>query len=310
MRNRRRYTRDQSPLYKITSPGKLAECLGIPIKELRALERAEDNYIRWLEKKSGREIQQPKPHLRKIHVRVADLLSRIDTPDFLYSAVKGRSYIDNAQKHQAHEPTVKLDIRKFFPSVRVQAVFHFFRDRMLCAGDVAGLLAQLLTVDGHLATGSNVSPILSYFTYEDMFCEMHALALSNCCMMTCYVDDMVFTGVGATRRLIYDGLQILRRYRLWGHKTKIFRSGKPKVVTGVAVTSDGSKVPNRRQKYIREESRLLARTRNVGEKLSVARRLTGRLYEAAQIDSSWQQSAKRMARKLREIERKVASKDT
>ena len=195
MPNRRTYPRNQSRLYKITSPSKLADLLKINKDELESLARnSNDNYGRWVDKTSGRAIQRPKTKLGKTHVRIGTLLARIETPYFLHSAVRGRSYISNAEQHVHDQPTVKADIRAFYQSARAQAVFHFFHNRMHCARDVSGMLTQLLTVDGHLATGSSASPILSYYAYEDMFGEIENLAIRNECIMTCYVDDMVFTG--------------------------------------------------------------------------------------------------------------------
>ncbi|RMF10779.1 MAG: RNA-directed DNA polymerase [Alphaproteobacteria bacterium] len=306
MPERRSYPRDQSRLYKVKSPAQLADIFFLQPHELDLLLDANENYIRWTDKKTGREIQRPKPLLEKVHRRAGMLLSRIETPDFLHSAIKGRSYISNAQRHMPDEPTAKIDVRKFYPSARAQAVFHFFRDRMLCDGDVAGMLARLLTVDGHLATGSSVSPILSFFAYEDMFTDIEALAIERGCEMTCYVDDMVFTGPGATRRLIYDIIQIVRQYRLWGHKTKLFKPGQPKVITGVAVIRVGQRLPNRRQKTIADEMDVLKSTRDDAERLAIIRRLLGRLYEAAQVDSSWYVTADAMADEKRGLERRSA----
>ncbi len=274
-------------------------------EQLEQLLEADDNYIRWTDKETGRPIQRPKPLPERLHKRVGVLLSRIETPDFLHSAIRGRSYISNASQHDANQPTVKIDIRKFYPSTRAQAVFHFFRDRMLCDGDVAGILARLLTVDGHLATGSSASPILSYFAYEDMFAEIEALAVSRGIAMTCYVDDMVFTGPHATRRLIYDVIRIVRRYRLWGHKTKVFKPGQPKVITGIAVTRLGSRLPNKRQKVINDELLSLDGLANDKDRLRVMRRLMGRLYEAAQIDPLWLPKADALAAQKRSLERRV-----
>jgi RNA-directed DNA polymerase len=123
-----------------------------------------DNYVRFQHR--GRQIQDPKPLLKKIHARVALLLARIETPDYLHSAIKGRSYITNAATHRELTSTVKLDVKKFYPSARAQAVFHFFLDRLHCARDVAGILTKLLTVDGCLPTGGNASPILSFWAYR------------------------------------------------------------------------------------------------------------------------------------------------
>lgn len=301
----RRHPRDQSQLYKVTSPAMLASRLNVTADALDGLLVSKSNYSKWIDRKTGRPIQEPKQLLAKVHRRVSTLLSRIVTPDFLHSAVKGRSYITNATAHDASVPCVKVDIRKFYPSTRAQAVYHFFRDRMNCDGDVAGMLARLLTVDGHLATGSSVSPILSYFTYEDMFCELEQVAANHGCKMTCYVDDMVFSGHGATRKLIRDVILVVKKYRLWGHKAKIFKSGQPRIITGVAITSAGPKVPNKRQKAISVDLTAFGASKDDQQRLNIARRASGRLFEAATIDRTWRNRATNLAEQQRGIERRM-----
>lgn len=289
------YGRDQSILYKITSPQMLADRLRISHEELNALAADPDPYKRWLDKKSGRLIQEPRPKLAKVHRRIALLLARIETPTYLHSAKKGRSYISNASAHSVDEGCVKIDVRKFYPSARGQAVYHFFRDRMICAEDVAGILAKLLTVDGHLPTGSSASPIISYFAYEDLFDELNALATSLGCTMTVYVDDIVFTGAGATRRLLFEARKAIGKRHLHGHKTKLFRPGQPRIITGVAVTKEGLRLPNKRQIHIADDQRLFDALPPGKDRLIVARRLTGRLFEAGQIDPKWRKRAEAMA---------------
>jgi hypothetical protein len=288
--SRPKHVPNQSLLYNITSPEKLAAILRLSSVQTEMLLSRSENYIRFIAN-GDRDIQWPKPLLRAAHKRVAVLLSRIETPDFLHSAVRGRSYISNAQPHRADQPTVKIDLRKFFPSVRAPAIFHYFRDTMHCAGDAAGIMTKLLTVDGHLPTGSSVSPILSYFAYEKMFCEMRGIAFQRDCVMTCYVDDMTFTGRGATRELIYEVTKIAKRYRQWTHKTKIFRAGQPKVITGVAVTQSGARLPNKRQKAIAEDLSLHAATQDEEMRTLIARRVVSRMYEAAQIEPIWRKRA-------------------
>lgn len=307
MSTRRSYPRHQSRLYKVQSPAQLAGVLQIRKSQLQLLEKAEDNYIRWVDQKTGRDIQKPRPLLERVHRRAGVLMSRIETPEFLHSAVRGRSYITNAARHTSEHPTVKVDIRKFYPSIRAQAVFHFFRDRMLCTGDVAGVLTRLLTIDGHLATGSSVSPILSYFAYEDMFSEIEAISRRRGCEMTCYVDDMVFTGPRATRGLLYEIIQVARRYRLWGHKTKVFRAGQPKVITGVAVTMQGLRLPNQRQQAIAAELNVLKTARTDEERLSMMPRLMGRLFEAAQVDATWRSQALQISGSMEDLRRRTAA---
>jgi len=298
------YPLNQSPFYKIKSPAQLADILGIDRKALTPIASGSGNYIRF-ENSKGRAIEWPKPTLRRIQKRIANLLGRIETPDFLHSAKKGRSYITNADQHSPLFPTVKIDIRKFFQTVRAPAVFHFFRDKMLCAPDVAGILARICTVDKHLPTGGNVSPILSYFSYLDMFDELHALAIQYDCKLTCLMDDMTFTGLGASRRLIYEARRILARYRLAAHKTKVFKARQTKIITGIAITTRGRRVPNKRQKAIAQDLRELRRAQSDENRLTILRRVIGRAYEAAQVDPAWLPRAKSIAAKRKTLETKL-----
>lgn len=301
----RSHPRNQSRLFRVTSPTQLAERLGIESADLTMLERARENYIRWVDKETGRDIQRPKPKADRVHRRAAVFLPRMIVPDYLHSAVKGRSYITNAHEHDARLPGIKIDIRQFYPSTRAAAVFHFFRDRMECEGDVAGILAKLLTVDGHLATGSSVSPILSFFAYEDMFAEINALATARGCAMTCYVDDVVITGPGATNRMVWDVKSIMRRYRLWGHKTRTFQAGQVRVITGVAITQFGPRLPNKRKRKIAETIATLQSAATDTARLEIARKAVGLLHEAAQIDPSWREQADAMVERKRGIERRM-----
>jgi RNA-directed DNA polymerase len=298
---------NQSRLYKVKSVPQLCDILHISKSDLKYIKRNGENYIRFATK-GGRDVQWPKPILRRAQKRAAQLLSRIETPDFLHSATRGRSYISNAQQHADTDPSVKIDIRRFYQSARAAGVFHFFADKMCCEPDVAAVLTKLLTVDGHLPTGGNASPILSYFTYMDMFSEIEAIAKQRNCIMTCLIDDMTFTGPGATRALIYDVRRIIARYRLWGHKTKIFKFGQPKIITGVAVTRIGRRVPNKRQVAIAEDLKSLAAAGSDEERLVILRRVIGRMHEAAQIEPPWRKRADPLLVQRRQIERRLREK--
>lgn len=295
---------DQSRLYKISSKRKLLKILRISKTEINRVSTNEDNYIRFANS-LGRDIQWPKPILRRAQKRAANLLGRIETPEFLHSARRGRSYLSNARQHVAIEPSVKLDIRKFYQSARAKAVYHFFQDRMLCAPDVARMLTQLMTVDGHLATGGNVSPILSYFTYMDMFAELDALSVARGCKMTCFIDDITFTGRGATSKLIFEARRIISRHRLRSHKTKLFPARQPRVITGVAVTTAGFRVPNKRQMAIADDLNLLSVTQGDEARLPLLRRAVGRMHEAGQIEAIWRERVLPFATELKGIERNL-----
>ncbi|MCG6205292.1 reverse transcriptase family protein [Rhodopseudomonas sp. HC1] len=229
-------------------------------------------------------IQEPKRQLQRIHSRVHTLLSRVMAPDYLYSAVKGRSYVGNAQAHDPNHPTVKVDIKNFFPSIPRVAVYNFFHRQLKCRVDVAGILADLLTYDGHLATGSAASPILAYYSYEALFDEVHEFAKARGLKMTCYVDDMALSGPGADKSTLYEVKKIIARHGLRSHKAHAFSSAQPKVITGVCNTVSGPRVPNRLHLKIKNGFDALASASTQSEKLKALNPLIGRLEAAAQIE--------------------------
>jgi RNA-directed DNA polymerase len=161
---------------------------------------------------------------------------------------------------------------------------HFFRDYLECAEDVAGLLANLICYDGHLPTGSSVSPIVSYFAFKPLFDSLYNLATDHNLIMTCYVDDITMSGPSASASVLHEARKLIFRAGLRAHKDRQFGSGPGRMVTGVIVGNERLHLPFSRWKKIRADVRAISGAQTVAEKLAIYPRLTSRLYEAAQID--------------------------
>lgn len=258
----RSYPIDQSPLYCLRSKRKLAELIGVPLRDLQFLLRQE-NYRVWdieqkrrdflagIPPKKSRKIQQPRDLLGAVHKRLAALLARIRKPDFVYSATKARSYVDNAKQHMTADRAVKVDVKNFYPSVKCQAVRDFFEQVLQCAPDVAHFLSLLCCSSGTLPTGSAISPNLSYWACSTMFERVASLAAKKELTFTLYVDDMVFSGRRATPEFAHLVVSELKKFGFVGHKVSCFKPGAVKVITGVAVRADRVEIPHKRQKRIR-----------------------------------------------------------
>jgi RNA-directed DNA polymerase len=297
-----------SALFRLTSPARLARILCISPSQLTYLvENADSNYCIWKHPKTGRVIEEPKALLKKVHARMAWLLAQIDTPDYLHSGVKKRSYVTNASGHSINGGAVKLDVQKFFPSVRAAAVCHFFHDVMEYPMDIASRITKLLTFNGHLPTGGNASCILSFWAYKPMFDEIAALAVAHGCHFSLYVDDMTLTGRFATRAIQQETRKIVGRYRLRAHKSKIFASRQPRIITGVAVTARGTELPNRRAKAIAKTWDEVVAAKTDAERLTLFPSLIGRVSEAAEIDRSWDARKAVAVAHRREIRARVKS---
>jgi RNA-directed DNA polymerase len=288
-------------LFAIASPADLAARLKSSVPKLEKLAHDAHAYKIWTTEK-GRKIQEPKAALQEIHGRVHQLLSRVETPNYLHSSVRGRSYITNAREHVSTAPGAKLDLKKFFPSVTRQAIFQFFYHRMRCARDVSGLLSRLLTCGGRLATGSRTSSILAYYCFKEMFDELHALATARGLVLTCYVDDITLTGVGAAQSVI-DARQIIAAHGMRSHKVKTFPRGRPRIVTGVLVRPDGIRLPNRRHLKIKVQYEAFRLAKSDEQRLVVLNSLISRVHEAAQIDpGTWRDKALNLENARRDVQ--------
>ncbi len=121
------YSLKDSPFYNLTTKKRLEKLLGKSVNELNDL-LSENNYRVFFIKKNSkqREIQAPTYELDVVHTRIASLLVRLATPDYLHSGVKGRSNITNAMVHIGDHPILTMDIKKFYPSVTKKIDISFF----------------------------------------------------------------------------------------------------------------------------------------------------------------------------------------
>jgi hypothetical protein len=288
LKKRRRDLRiEECFLYAIDSPKDLARRLSTPSitlgpKDVADLASGPANYKFF--KINDRPIQEPKARLQAVHGRVHKLLSRVAVPEYLHSAVKGKSYLSNALAHDASEPVIKVDIKKFFASVPEAAVVRFLRNSCKCRSDVARLFARVLVCNGKIATGSSVSPILAYYAFKPMFDEIAALANQSGLQFTCYVDDMTLSGAGATNAIVIKVRAIIARYGLKSHKVRKFAATLPKVITGVCVAPEGIRVPHKLQRAISEDFKSYTSENDDEKKAKTAASLVGRLEAAGRIN--------------------------
>jgi len=297
---------DRCHLFGIRSPHALANRLGWDLNKLDQL-AANGGYRVYKHKGTGREIQEPGAALQSLHRQLHRYLARILVPDYLHSAVKGKSYLSNARAHVGLGGLIKIDIAKFYQSVPQHKVMHFFRDTLNCAPDVAGLLANLICFRGKLATGSSVSPIISYYAYKALFDDLANLAERHGLVMTCYVDDITMSGASASRAVLHDARTMIFRAGLRAHKDRTFPAGSPKIVTGVVAGQASIGLPFSRWQKINKEAREIARCTDAAERLLMYPKLVSRLYEAAQIDPRCRVRAEYHHEQWRLLKRAAAS---
>lgn len=255
-------------------------------------------------------IEPPSTELKAIQSRIKVMLGNISVPDYVFSGIKGRSYADNSKLHAGIRFLFKIDLTAFFPSIKRETIFRFFNIDLECSTDIAEVLTNFLTIDilkskaenidailrfleskhvkvkNHLISGSPASQILSYLGNHMMFDELHTLSIKNNIVMTVYVDDITFSGIGYISHRFKEKVNhIIRKYGYKISKAKVKSYSKlyPKLVTGVIIDSTGKLVLRNslRRKIIIEFEKLRQNPTN-----SVSRnRLRGLITAARQVNT-------------------------
>lgn len=235
-------------LYGVKSLQPLAMLLWHSAKNIRDAAQQPD-FEQWIEEKPGkkpRKIQDPRGVTETLHYRLFELLDRVSRPDFLHSATRGRTYVSNARQHLGGAPSVLTDMKGCFESTSIASVARFFHEDLRMAHDLAWKLARICCINGHLATGSCLSPLLAYWCHRETFDWIYGEACKRGIVMTLYIDDLVFSGAGATLRFLHLVKNALAQIGLKTHKDKSFGRNQRKHVTGIVVTKTGLHVPNKR----------------------------------------------------------------
>lgn len=292
------YKINQSPFYKLSNKKKLLNIIFMSNKEFKSIVLNNDlNYIiRNIIDKKGKQriVEEPKKFLKRIHTRIKDLLSSIEVPEYLHSAIKKHSYLTNALSHVGKKSLLKTDISNFYPSNNFYKVYNFFKNKMLCSEDIAVILAKISTFQGHIPTGSPLSPILSFLVNQDMFNEINKIAVSNNCKFTLYVDDLTFSGKGCFK-FSREVIHIINKYGFLAknRKTKKYLENQVKLVTGIIIKNDCVDIPNERYKRVRKLKEIIENEKNKGiVKISNIRKYIGCLSEIARINKKYKKDLK------------------
>ncbi|MEQ9490733.1 MAG: reverse transcriptase family protein [Alphaproteobacteria bacterium] len=264
----KRYGIKDSPFYRLRSRRKLADLLNVSVTVLNSIASNENLYKRvwkhktekdvWIEQKpsateteSYRPIDIPDPRLKAIQAQISCFLARIAPPEYLYSPVKGRSYVDNAANHIGSEAFWLLDVANYFPSCSANKIARFFKVRLECSPDVTAILVKLTTLENGLPQGSSCSPVLAFLSNWEMWDEVAQLAKSANCKFSLYADDLTISGKIVPKKTIWEIKKVIHRHGLTLKSGKeVSLLGKPADVTGVIIKQNCTSLPNRQLKRL------------------------------------------------------------
>jgi hypothetical protein len=280
------YPLQNSPFYRLESKKKLAALLFTSVTALKGMtDKSVPHYEYWEEEKddgSMRPLCRPHEGLDKAQSRVAYLLACIETPDYVHAPVPKKTYVTNAAAHLGSRSFCLMDIESFYPSCREDKVLAFFHHRMKCSLDVSVILARLCCDKGSLPQGSSSSPILSYWTYSEMWDAIYEISQRAGTVFTLYIDDLTISGEKVSKKTVWEIQKQIYKHGL-SIKAKKTRwiINKPADVTGVIIAPKSLRLPNRQHKKLAAaKSNFSKPGGNRKKKMNV---LQGRKAQAAQI---------------------------
>lgn len=287
---KKQYLLRDCALYSLQGKNQLLKALLWPgtFSDLESLASKSDNYKCWT--RDGRDVQEAREDLRRIHFRIATLLGRVKPPSYRHSGVKKRSFVTNASQHAVDEPMLQFDIRKFYPSTTLKHVFDFFRRDLRCAADLSQLLAQLCCFNSmHLPTGGVHSEIVAFYAHKRRLDSINDRALSRGGRMSSYVDDIAITAPEISLTDLEWVRKRMKQHGLTLHPGKSFVSKKANVrtLTGVQLSGSDLSAPPAQRKRIKELNSELAQTASAEEGRSLARKLMGHYDHIAQIEKGY-----------------------
>ena len=192
-------------------------------------------------KRSGgvRQIIAPRSPLKQIQKWIlSNILMKVKggTTQYAYGFVKGKSIVDNAKPHVGKKIILNIDIKDFFPSIKIKRVEHLFRS-FGYTWRLSKLLAGLCTFKGFLPQGAPTSPAISNMICRKLdlrlakFCEKHDLTYTR------YADDITISGNYDVLKFKNVIMSIIEDegFKVSHKKLRVTGRGKAQIVTGLVV---------------------------------------------------------------------------
>lgn len=237
----------------------LAKLLYIENKSLFAIINNPAAFYRSFEikKKSGgmREIRAPYPSLKTIQQWIYEYVLK---NQYVHGCAHGfrtrRSIVTNAKTHVENKCLLKLDLKNFFPSIKINRVVQVFKN-IGYTKNVSWLLATVCCLDEELPQGAPTSPALSNIVARHMDKRLYRLAKSFGYRYSRYADDISFSGDDIPVAFIKYAVDIIEDcgFEVNTKKVRLYQEKDNKILTGVALKNGVMKLPREKRREYEQE---------------------------------------------------------
>jgi len=145
-----------------------------------------------------------------------------------------------------------MDIKEFFPSIRLPRVLDLFKTAGYLP-EVAFSLAKICTLNDVLPQGAATSPSIANILAGPL--DRRLLALAQQCELsyTRYADDMVFSGRRISQNIprLVESIIASEGFSVNTAKTMLARNPQKMMVTGVAISGGRTRLPREKRRALR-----------------------------------------------------------
>lgn len=227
----------------------LSLLLGRTRHYLASVVNSPDNHYREfkIKKRSGgfRKITSPFPALLEMQYWIYNnILKTIPVHSSAHGFTHKKSIITNSKIHAGEKHLLKLDLKDYFPSIKINRIIQIFKE-LGYPNIIAFYLAQICCYDGCLPQGAPTSPILSNIVARRIDKRLIHLAKKFNLKYTRYADDLTFSGSVISVAFIsyVNDIIVDEGFTVNESKTRLYQQKSKRIVTGISVIENDIKIP-------------------------------------------------------------------
>lgn len=305
---RERYELSQSPLAQKLTQKKFAALIRVPLPVLKGLIKYKASFVaqKPQEEIAGklRDLCFPVGRLRLVNEKIKFQLDKIKLPHYVLSPRKGFGQRENALAHRDAVQVLKLDLRKFYPSVTRESIAAFFREECGMHADVAGLITHLLTHDEVVFFGAPATPVLVMLSRRRMFDEIDAICRESGVTMTLWVDNLTISGNNVPGELLNRVRAVIAAHGHKSHDIVFEHTNRPVAVTGINICSGQISPANSTNLAVLELERSLRAASNFDEYETVSNALLSRLGSQLHVIGTKGDRGRKISQRMNVIRQK------
>lgn len=215
-----------------------------------------------------RTVLEPKHELKKIQKRInSRIFKHVEFPLYLQGGIKAtektkRDYIANAVMHGRSKTLINLDVRNFYPNIKIDVVRDIFKYFFKFSNEVVEILSTLTTYHGSLPQGGCTSSYLANLVFFNHEYLLVSSLRGRGLRYTRLLDDITISSTNkidpkSSERLIKDVAALLRKRNLNLKSTKTKVTDRSEMhkdfeVTGLCVRGAIPKASKKDRSYIKQ----------------------------------------------------------